>query len=263
MLCALLTALVLSGPAAAQTRTPDSIAREASPDSATTESAERTSVTVAPPNGTFAGRVGRDFQTFFSRDETVLTVGLLGAGALAASPWDAEGARTASANWSDDAFRAGKLAGNFFTHLAAGGGTYLVGRVVGQSRLARLGEDVLRAQILSQAVAQAAKQVTHRSRPDGSNHHSLPSGHSATAFATATVMQRHFGWRAGIPAYAFAAYVGASRLQAHRHYLSDVLLGAGVGIAAGRSVTIGAGDRRFAIGVAPAPGGAAITVSPR
>ena len=39
----------------------------------------------------------------------------------------------------------------------------------------------------------------------------IPSGHAASAFTAATVLQRHYGLKTGIPAYAVAAYVAASR----------------------------------------------------
>ena len=97
-----------------------------------------------------------------------------------------------------------------------------------------------------------------RTRPDGSVF-SFPSGHTATTFATATVLQRHFGWKVGIPAYAAATYVAASRIQVKRHYLSDVAFGAALGIVAGRSVTVGRGDAKFAIAPAAAPGGGAVS----
>jgi membrane-associated phospholipid phosphatase len=111
-------------------------------------------------------------------------------------------------------------------------------------------------------VIQATKFATGRSRPDGSNSQSLPSGHTASAFATAAVVHRELGWKAGIPAYAFAAWVGASRMEANKHYMSDVLLGAGVGIAAAHSVTLRVGQQKLALGVESTPGGAAVTLSP-
>ena len=106
---------------------------------------------------------------------------------------------------------------------------------------------------------QTGKIATRRARPDGSNHHSLPSGHSAASFATSSVLQRHFGWAIGAPTYAFGAYVAAARMSANRHYLSDVLIGASVGIAAGRSVTVRTGKARFGMGVVPTTGGAVVT----
>jgi membrane-associated phospholipid phosphatase len=99
-----------------------------------------------------------------------------------------------------------------------------------------------------------------RTRPDGSDNVSFPSGHTASAFATASVLQRHYGWKIGVPAYAFGAYVASARLAADKHHLSDVLMGAGIGLVAGRAVTVGMGGQRFDLGVAPTPGrGAMVT----
>ena len=58
----------------------------------------------------------------------------------------------------------------------------------------------------------------------------------------------HFGWKAGVPAYGLAAYVAGSRLQENRHYMSDVLFGAAVGIVSGRTVTIARTDVGILIG---------------
>ena len=78
-------------------------------------------------------------------------------------------------------------------------------------------------------------------RPDGSSELSYPSGHTSGTFASATVLKRHFGWKVGIPAFSVASYVGASRLALNRHYLSDVVFRAAIGIAAGRTITFSRG----------------------
>lgn len=66
-------------------------------------------------------------------------------------------------------------------------------------------------------------------RPDHSNQHSFPSGHSAVSFATAAYLQRRYGWKWGAPAYALAAYVGWGRCFSKKHYWYDVLAGAAIG----------------------------------
>jgi len=96
-----------------------------------------------------------------------------------------------------------------------------------------------------------------RRRPDGSRF-SFPSDHASSSFATATVLQRRLGWRVGVPAYAMATYVAASRLQENRHYLSDVVFGAGLGIVVSRSVTVGHGQHALAVVPLAAPGGVGI-----
>ena len=113
------------------------------------------------------------------------------------------------------------------------------------------------SQIVAQTVTQGIKLAVGRTRPDGTQF-SFPSGHSASSFATATVLQRHLGWKAGVPAYALATFVAASRVQVKRHYLSDVTMGAAIGIIAGRAVTVGRGDARFAVAPSAVPGGAGV-----
>lgn len=77
------------------------------------------------------------------------------------------------------------------------------------------------------------KSRTGQLRPDGSDHQSFPSGHTAQAFATATFLAMEYKDR--LPwmpyaAYGLASSVGMMRMANNRHYISDVLLGAGIGI---------------------------------
>ena len=100
----------------------------------------------------------------------------------------------------------------------------------------------MQAQLVAHALTYSIKFSVGRSRPDGGGF-SFPSGHTTSAFASATVLQRHFGWKVGVPAYAAAGYVAASRVQGKRHYLSDVMFGAALGIVAGRTVTMPGGHK--------------------
>lgn len=68
-----------------------------------------------------------------------------------------------------------------------------------------------------------------RYRP-GHGTHSFPSSHSAIAFTGATMIERNSGELWGIPAYALAAFTGFERVEAGRHFPSDVLVGAAVGV---------------------------------
>jgi membrane-associated phospholipid phosphatase len=83
----------------------------------------------------------------------------------------------------------------------------------------------------SMAVVYVLKPLVDRTRPDGGSQ-SFPSGHSASAFAGAAFLQRRYGWKLGIPAYAIASFVGYSRVEAKRHYTSDVIAGGAIGIGA-------------------------------
>jgi membrane-associated phospholipid phosphatase len=77
------------------------------------------------------------------------------------------------------------------------------------------------------------KRATGVTRPDGTNALSFPSGHTATAFASAEFMRMEYKdvspWY-GIAGYAAAATTGYLRMYNNRHWLGDVLAGAGIGI---------------------------------
>jgi membrane-associated phospholipid phosphatase len=200
-----------------------------------------------------------DLRRFLSPD-TFRVVGIGGAVALAANRVDGQTVLGARERLQPVArFSTGNVGGGALVQAGAAMATLAIGKMTGQSTIAWVGADLVRAQLVSQTFVQGLKFATGRGRPDGSNSQSFPSGHTASAAATATVLQRHFGWKAGVPAYAFAAYVGAARMSADKHHLSDVLMGATIGIAAGRSVTVGLGGQRFSVGVAPTVGGAAVT----
>lgn len=71
-------------------------------------------------------------------------------------------------------------------------------------------------------------------RPDGSTRNSFPSGHTATAFMTATMLHKEYGqtrspWFS-VGAYTAASVTGLMRVINNRHWVSDVLMGAGLGI---------------------------------
>ena len=78
------------------------------------------------------------------------------------------------------------------------------------------------------------KYAVHELRPDGSAYNSFPSGHTATAFLGAELMRLEYGWGYGAAAYAIATGVGVLRVYHSRHWVSDVLAGAGIGILSAR-----------------------------
>lgn len=70
-------------------------------------------------------------------------------------------------------------------------------------------------------------------RPDGTSYHSFPSGHTATAFMGAEFLHQEFKHRSawyGVAGYVVAAGTGFFRMYNNRHWISDVLTGAGIGI---------------------------------
>lgn len=105
--------------------------------------------------------------------------------------------------------------------------------VKGRSDWGRMiASDALSMAIMA-GVVQTMKHTTNVTRPDGTDNHSFPSGHTATAFMTATMLTKEYGhispW-IGVGAYSFATATGLMRIVNNKHWLSDVLTGAGIGI---------------------------------
>ncbi|SCC06768.1 PAP2 superfamily protein [Chitinophaga costaii] len=80
---------------------------------------------------------------------------------------------------------------------------------------------------------EAVKHIARETRPDGTDDLSFPSGHTATAFASAELMRLEF--KDTHPLLAWSGYLaalgtGALRMYKQRHYAGDVAAGAGVGI---------------------------------
>jgi hypothetical protein len=161
-----------------------------------------------------------------------------------------------NASWAHNVFGVGAVLGQSYTLLAAATTIYVTGRVTDNRRYSHMGSDLLQALAVAEALTQVMKVSVGRQRPDGTSN-SFPSGHSADTFAFATAIERHYSWKFAGPAYAFASYVAISRLHDNRHYLSDVVAGAAVGVIAGRTVTRH-GQAAFPVAVAAVPGGAAV-----
>ncbi|SHF33660.1 phosphatase PAP2 family protein [Chryseobacterium takakiae] len=87
--------------------------------------------------------------------------------------------------------------------------------------------------LISSAVTFPVKHMVKEERPDGSNRLSFPSGHTAMAFASAQFMFREYkdtNFLLGISGYSLAIFTGIYRMLNNKHWLGDVVAGAGVGI---------------------------------
>lgn len=144
--------------------------------------------------------------------------------------------------------------------IAIGAATYVAGRLDHSSRAEELGLRTLESIAAGSAIGYVVKGVVGRARPyavgdtlphdfhPGRGFHddrftSFPSGHAIAAFATATAMSQEirYLWPHSSPMIAPALYggavlVGAARVYTNKHWASDVLAGAAVGILAGRTV---------------------------
>lgn len=89
------------------------------------------------------------------------------------------------------------------------------------------------AAVLSLGTSSLLKECARVQRPDGDSHRSFPSQHTAVAFAGAELLwqeYRHHSVWYGVAGYGVAACVGFLRIYNDKHWASDVLAGAGIGI---------------------------------
>lgn len=89
------------------------------------------------------------------------------------------------------------------------------------------------AYILMGATVNIIKNSSNEVRPDGTSNNSFPSGHTATAFMGAEFLYQEYKdvsvWY-GVTGYAVAAGTGFFRMYNDRHWLTDVVAGAGIGM---------------------------------
>lgn len=140
-----------------------------------------------------------------------------------------------------------------------GGGLYAAGRLGGNDRMADLGLHGTEAIVIGTVVTSMLKFTTGRARPyvnrdrphdfefmrglKDESYRSFPSGHSLTAFAAAAAVTEetrrwwpHSTWYVAPLMYGGATLVGVSRMYNNKHWASDVMMGAAIGIFTGRRV---------------------------
>ncbi|HVF40859.1 MAG TPA: phosphatase PAP2 family protein [Gemmatimonadaceae bacterium] len=143
--------------------------------------------------------------------------------------------------------------------LIIGTSLYVVGRIDGQRRVQDLGLHSVEALLLSAAVTGSIKSLAGRARPyvDSTNstsfslgrgfksddYRSFPSGHTALAFAFASVVSSETvrwwpqsRWLVGSVMYGGATLSGLSRIYDNQHWASDVVMGAAIGTLTGLKV---------------------------
>lgn len=105
--------------------------------------------------------------------------------------------------------------------------------VKGRNKLGRSAINWGGGMLVMGGLVNGLKYSTKVMRPDGSTRNSFPSGHTATAFMNATFMHKEYGHinpLYSVLGYSMATYTGVSRSLNNRHWLSDILAGAGIGI---------------------------------
>jgi len=212
--------------------------------------------------------VYHDFAAFPRRESTWIILGVGGGLAVLAHPYDDDvNARLVSSSAADRIWKPGHIIGGPVMYVVPValylGGRYVVPHATNAetqtNKWSHLGLDLIRAEILTEAIVQGLKFSVQRTRPNGENY-SFPSGHAAATFALATVLERHLGYRLALPTLAIATYVATSRLHDNVHFLSDVIFGSAIGTATGWTVVGRHGRTNYAFAPTPVPGGMALMV---
>ncbi len=120
-----------------------------------------------------------------------------------------------------------------FSGIALTAGLKLAG-VEGRSSWPRLFASSLASYAVMAGFVNGIKYTASELRPDESTRNSWPSGHTATAFVGATILHKEYGltrspWYS-VAGYSLATATGVMRVLNNRHWISDVLSGAGIGI---------------------------------
>lgn len=150
------------------------------------------------------------------------------------------------------AHSSGRLFGDPIFGLGVTGGTYLIGRLSGEDKVRRVGLRALEAFLVAEVTTGALKIAVGRSRPFSSSdpdhleplsfdsdRYSFPSGHTSHAFAIATAVSDELKDTAPwVPfvAYPLAAWTATTRVREGKHWATDVVAGAAVGILSARWV---------------------------
>jgi hypothetical protein len=184
----------------------------------------------------FPQNLGRNFLAMFSKKNIApLLIGSASTGVI--SIWDEDIQEHFSVqDGSSSVGKVGSALGSLYLVAPLVGGLLIAGNRSQNDRFHSFTYSLTQALVLDQGLNQGMKFAIDRTRPDKSNDQSFPSGHASTSFMIATVVQRYYGWKAGILGYGVASFVGIARLRENKHWASDVTAGATLGYIVGSSV---------------------------
>jgi membrane-associated phospholipid phosphatase len=189
----------------------------------------------------FPRNLGKSFVGVFTKDN--LTPFVLGAAASGVGRRVDQTAQTAFEGSAERFGTTGATVGGLKVMAPLTLSLFAAGRFAPNGAFRAFSYDATQAMLVNGVSTEILKKAATRTRPDGSNRRSFPSGHTSSAFALATVAKRHYGWKAGVPSYLAASAIGFSRIERSKHHLSDVVAGATLGIITGRTVVRTNGGR--------------------
>lgn len=168
---------------------------------------------------------------------TILPVSLIGAGTLALAPsFIKNGSRHVTNRLTELRGNARRLAFDDYLQYLPVAGAWMLGSAGIESRHSFSERTLIMATsyVALAVLVNIPKICVDEKRPESSNRNSFPSGHTATAFMGAELVRIEYGAWPAVGAYAIATGVGVMRMYNGKHWLHDVVAGAGVGILSAR-----------------------------
>ena len=108
-----------------------------------------------------------------------------------------------------------------------------IGGMEGRSSWSRMIVSDAFSAALTIGVAEGLKRSVCETRPDGEDDRAFPSGHTAISYMLATMLHKEYGCRSpwiSLGGYVVATATAASRMVHNRHWASDIVVGAGIGV---------------------------------
>ncbi len=176
-----------------------------------------------------------------------LKVGGVVAATLAVMPFDERIAHSTQGNQKylySTAVEGGRIYGEWYSIIGVAGGVGLFGIIANDTTAKKMSIELLQAGLYSELITSVLKVAIGRARPEISEdpfvfspfnlaygYHSMPSGHTTSAFALSTVLSRHANTTGlKILAYVPAGFTMFARIYENQHWLSDEIIAAAIGI---------------------------------
>jgi membrane-associated phospholipid phosphatase len=185
----------------------------------------------------FPQNLGGNFKALFSKRNIVpFLIGGAATGIVA--PFDREIRDHVGMEGDSSTFgKIGGVLGGPAVVLPAVAGLLIGGQYSKNDRFHSFTYSLAQATVINEGLVTGLKFAVGRTRPDGSDNRSFPSGHAATSFMIASVLQRYYGPKAAIIGYSAATFISLSRARENKHWASDLTAGATLGYIVGSSVS--------------------------
>ncbi len=187
---------------------------------------------------TFPARVFSDANETFTKPGNLAALLLAGGASVAMHNTDAD--KNLDDNLRGRAFddttdKIFDIGGNPWTHLGATGIWYLFSQANEDELNQQRAGSLLSALLITDATIFTLKAIRNNDTPNGKDL-AWPSGHTASSFCVASVLDEYYGPEVGVPAYIGACFVGWRMMDSGDHWSSDVLFGGTLGYVVGHTV---------------------------